>query len=107
MLEWVRFILFCVLLFLAACSLFMSVLGVNRFRFSLNRLHAASINDTLGILCIVLACAVRSGLNALTLKFLLVYLFMLITCPLGSHLISLLVYRSDENLTREAELWKK
>lgn len=107
MLEWIRFILFCALLLAAAVFLLASVAGVNRFRFSLNRLHAASINDTMGILCIVLACAVKSGLNALSLKFLLVYLFMLITCPLSGHLISLLVYRTDENISREAPLWKK
>ena len=84
-----------------------SIVGVNRFKFSLNRLHAASINDTMGILCIVLACMVKSGINALSLKFLLVYLFMLVTCPLSGHLISLLVYRTDENISREAPPWKK
>ena len=107
MFEWIRFILFCVLLLTAACFLIMSLIGVNRFRFSLNRLHAASINDTMGVLCIVLACAVKSGVNALSLKFLLVYLFMLITCPLSSHLISLLVYRTDETILREAPIWKQ
>ncbi|MBQ6645057.1 MAG: monovalent cation/H(+) antiporter subunit G [Clostridia bacterium] len=107
MLEWVRFVLFCALLLMAACFLFMSLIGVNRFRFSLNRLHAASVNDTMGVLCIVLACAVKSGLSALSLKFLMVYLFMLITCPLSSHLISLLVYRTDESISREAPLWKQ
>ena len=106
-LQWARFILFCALLLGAACFLLFSQVGVNRFGFSLNRLHAASINDTMGILCIVLACTVKSGVNALTLKFLLVYLFMLITCPLSSHLISLLVYRTDENLSKEASIWKK
>ena len=84
-----------------------SIVGVNRFKFSLNRLHAASINDTMGILCIVLACMVKSGINALSLKFLLVYLFMLVTCPLSGHLISLLVYRTDEHISREAPPWKK
>ena len=107
MLEWIRFVLFCALLLLAAVFLIMSVIGVNRFHFSFNRLHAASVNDTMGILCIVLACVVKSGLNALSLKFILVYLFMLITCPLSGHLISLLVYRTDENVSREAPIWKK
>ena len=107
MLEWGRFILFCILLLLAAFFLLMSLIGVNRFRFSLNRLHAASINDTMGILCIVLACIIKSGISALSFKFVLVYLFMLITCPLSSHLISLLVYRTDEAIGREAPLWKK
>ena len=107
MIEWVRFILFCALLLAAACFLMASVIGVNRFRFSLNRLHAASINDTMGILCIVLACVVKAGLGDLSLKFILVYLFMLITCPLSGHLISFLVYRTDDSVTREAPLWKK
>lgn len=106
MLEWFRFILFCLLLLMAAVFLLMSMIGVNRFGFSLNRLHAASVNDTMGILCIALACAVKSGISALSLKFLLVYLFMLITCPVSSHLISLLIYRTDEKISLEAPIWK-
>lgn len=107
MAEWLRFALFCALLLLAAFFLLMSVAGVNRFKFSLNRLHAASINDTMGVLCIALACVVKCGFDALSLKFILVYLFMLLTCPLSGHLIGLLVYRTDENTGKEAPLWKK
>ena len=107
MLDWIRFIVFCALLLAAAVFLISSIVGVNRFRFSLNRLHAASINDTMGILCIALACAVKSGVGFLSLKFALVYLFMLITCPLSGHLISLLVYRTDPDMDIEAKLWKK
>ncbi len=107
MLEWIRFVLFCLLLLAAALFLAAGLVGVNRFGFSLNRLHAASLNDTMGILMIVLACAVKSGVGFLSLKFALVYLFMLITCPLSGHLISLLVYRTDPRLEKEAEIWKK
>ena len=46
MLEWLRFILFTVLLALGAMFMLNAVIGVNRFGFSLNRLHAASIGDT-------------------------------------------------------------
>ena len=79
---------------------------MNRFGFSLNRLHAASIGDTMGLGCIVLACAVKVGFDAVTLKFLLVYAFMLLTSPMSGHLIGLLVYRTDRSISREAGIWK-
>ena len=107
MIEWIRFVLFCLMLLAAACFLVSGLIGVNRFKFSLNRIHAASLNDTMGILCLVVACVVKAGIGDLSLKFILIYLFMLITCPLSSHLISFLVYRTDESVSREAPVWKK
>ena len=107
MLEWLRFILFTVLLALGAMFMLNAVIGVNRFGFSLNRLHAASIGDTMGILCVVLACVVKAGFSLLSLKCLLVYLFMLLTCPMSGHLISLLIYRTDKSISSEAKKWKQ
>lgn len=104
--EVIRFILFCALLALGLGFMLSALIGVNRFGFSLNRLHAASIGDTMGLGCIVLACAVKAGLDAVTLKFLLVYAFMLLTSPMSGHLIGLLVYRTDRSISREAGIWK-
>ena len=105
--ESIRFVLFCILLSAGIILEFHALLGVNRFGFALSRLHAASIGDTLGLMCITLACVIKSGLNMLSLKFAFVFLFMLITSPMSSHLISLLVYRTDKEVGREAPIWKQ
>lgn len=106
MLEWIRFILFTLLLFAGIGFEIVSVIGVNRFRFSLNRLHAASIGDTMGLTCIVLACMLKAGISLLSLKFLLVLVFMMCTSPMSGHLISLLVYRTDPAIDKEAHIWR-
>lgn len=107
MLEAIRSFSF--ILFLAAGLIleFLSVFGVNRFHYSLNRLHSASIADTIGLLCIVIACVIRSSSIAAAIKFICVYLFMLLTCPISGHLISFLVYRTDPEVEKEAKPWKR
>ena len=106
MLEWLRFLLFCLLLVAGMGFMLSALIGVNRFGFSLNRLHAASVGDTMGLLCVTLACIVKAGFDAVMLKFILVYAFMLLSCPMSGHLIGLLVYRTDKNVSREAKIWK-
>ena len=106
MLEILQFIVFT--LFLTAglvCEVF-AVVGVNRFNYSINRLHPASIGDTLGVLFIVLASVVYDGFTLLSLKLVFVVIFMWMTCPLSGHLMSLLVYRTDSRLEKEAKSWK-
>ena len=107
MLEYIRFAFFAILLLAGLCFEIVAVIGVNRFGFSLNRLHAASIGDTMGLICIVLACVIKAGSITLALKLITVLLFMLLTCPMSSHLIALLVYRTDPSLEKEAQLWHK
>jgi len=105
MLEWVRFILFTALLFAGLGFEIVAVIGVNRFDYSLNRIHAASIGDTMGLTCIVLACMLKAGITFLSLKFLIVLIFMMLTGPMSGHLISLLVYRTDESFSKEVSIW--
>ena len=66
MLEYLRLILFAVLLVAGLFIELTALLGVNRFRFSLNRLHSAGMGDTLGLLLIGLAGAVYAGFTAVT-----------------------------------------
>ena len=50
MLDWIRFILTSLFLF-AALTIFISqFVGIHRFKYVLNRMHAAAMGDTLGLL---------------------------------------------------------
>ena len=89
-LEWIRF-------GLAACFLMASVfffltaaLGVNKrsFDFVLNRMHAAGIGDTMGLLCALLGVAAASGWGWHLTKLLFVAVFMWLTAPVSSHLLA-------------------
>ncbi len=84
----IRFILSALLMAAALFVLCTGVIGNWRFRYCLNRLHAASVNDTLGLLLSMASLAVASGFNFTTLKYLLIVILLWITSPLSSHLIA-------------------
>lgn len=105
MTEWIRFGAVALLLAAALILETFAVFGVNRFRYALNRLHAAAIGDTLCMMCAVLACIVYAGFGFLSFKLLLVVSFMWMTSPITGHLISYLIYVTDEKLDGEAQIW--
>ena len=99
-LEWIRFSITALLFAAGIFSLFVSILGTYRFRFALNRIHSAAICDTACMFFILVGLAVASGLNAGTLKILLVLSFMWFTSPVSSHMLTSLEYYTDEHLEK-------
>lgn len=63
-------------------------LGLLRFPDFFSRLHAAGVTDTLSALLIVLGLVLQSGISLLTLKLLLILLFLLFTTPTASHALA-------------------
>lgn len=55
MLELIRFVLSALFTLAGLFVLVSGVVGVFRFRYSMNRMHAAALGDTLGILCVLWA----------------------------------------------------
>lgn len=106
MLEYLRFALSAALM---ACGLFVlmvGVVGVYRFRYVLNRMHAAAMNDTLGILFVLLSLIVAEGATFTSLKLVLVILMLWITSPVSSHLVCRLEIMTNEHIEREMEVHK-
>ena len=106
MLEWIRFGAICALLLGALLLETLAIFGVNRFRYCLNRLHAAAIGDTLGLTAVIIAAILYIGFDFLSLKLMFVVFFLWMTSPISGHLISYLIYRTDEKLDREAKVWR-
>lgn len=106
MLEVIRFVFVALFLLAAIVLESFTIFGVNRFRFSLNRLHAAAIGDTLSISCVILAAVVYTGLELLSLKYFMILTLMWMTSPVSGHLISLLVVKTDDDIEKEAKVWK-
>lgn len=106
MLEVIRFVFVALFLLAAIVLESFTIFGVNRFRFSLNRLHAAAIGDTLSISCVILAAVVYTGLELLSLKYFMILSLMWMTSPVSGHLISLLVVKTDDDIEKEAKVWK-
>ena len=107
MLEYLRLGLFGVLLLSGLVIQLTALLGVNRFRFAVNRMHPAGMADTLGLLLMALAAVVYAGLDWITVKILFLVALFWITSPVCSHLIGRLVRETDEeHFEAEAKEWK-
>ena len=102
--EWIRFGL-AALCVLAGCfALLTAIVGLFRCDFSLNRLHAASIADTLGLSLLVLAVMLAVGLRPVLWKLLLMVILQWCTSPLSGHMLAQFEYRVNQNLEQHLEL---
>ena len=88
--AWIRFLLGTFCLGFGLFFIVSSVVGNYRFKFALNRMHAAALGDTLGLLGVVLGVCFYEGLNPTTAKLLAIIVLVWLTSPVSSHLIMLM-----------------
>ena len=100
MMEWLRFILTAVFLAAAFCSFLSAVVGVYRFDYVMNRMHAAGIGDTMGLFFVLLALGISAGSVFDVLKLALVAFFMWFTSPVSTHFMSQIEYFTNRDLYR-------
>lgn len=98
MMEWFRFAAFASCLLLGLVFMTLAVFGVNRFRHALNRMHAAAMGDTLGILFVFMGLIIMRGISMDSFKLFLVVLFFWIAAPVSGHMISRLEAMTNESL---------
>lgn len=96
--EWARFILAAVLMITGVVTMVLATFGVNRFHRALNRMHAAAMGDTLGILFVFLGLMAADGTLLGAAKLFLVVLFFWVASPVAGHMISRLEATTDEDL---------
>lgn len=95
--EWIRFFAGAALLLFGLGIFAIEMIGVFRFRYVLNRMHAAAMGDTLGIGFSLVGLMLMSGWNFTTLKLLLVIVFLWFSSPVSSHLIARLEVTTNED----------
>ena len=78
-----------------------------KFKYILNRMHAAAMGDTLGIGISMLGLIILSGFNFTSLKMALVVVFLWLASPVASHLISRLEVVTNEELEKDCEVEAK
>ena len=103
-LNWVRFILGLGMLLTGLGIFLLQIFGVFKFKYVLNRMHAAAMGDTLGIGVSLTGLILLSGLNFTSLKMALIMVFLWLASPVSSHLISRLEVVTNEHLAQECEL---
>ena len=75
MIDVIRLIACIILTGTGLCCLVSGVVGVFRFKYSLNRIHAAALLDTVGILLMLLGVIVATGFTMTSAKILIVIAF--------------------------------
>lgn len=100
MLAWIRFILSAVFMIIGLIAFASSVLGVFRFGFIMNRMHAAGIGDTLGVFCVVCSLVIGTGLSLDSLKLILVVAFLWFTSPTSSHFLAQIEFFTNKDPDR-------
>lgn len=95
--EWIRFLAGAIFLLIGMGIFVIEMIGVFRFRYVLNRMHAAAMGDTLGIGSCMVGLIIICGWNFTALKLLLIILFLWLSSPTSSHLIARLEVTTDED----------
>ncbi len=84
----IRNIISIILLAIGSFFFIIGFIGLNRFKDPFTRLHATTKCDTLGTGSIILAVVIYEGINFISLKLLLIILFVFIANPTTAHVIS-------------------
>lgn len=102
--EWLRFAIIALLLVASLLTAAISVAGVFKFKFILNRMHAAAICDSFVLLLAMLGVVVAYGFSIATVKVLLIVVLVWIASPVSGHLIARLEVTTDKHLSEECEV---
>ena len=98
--EWIRFWIVAAILMCGIIAFIMATVGVLRFGFVMNRMHASGIGDSLGLGCVVIAMIVAPGLNLASLKLLLLSTIEINTNPFIRRHVRII---SDESGTDDSK----
>ena len=77
-----------------------ATIGVFRFSHMLNRIHAASKCDTMGVLLVLSGLIVLSGWNMFSLKLALVIVFLWLSNPAARHLAARAEVKTNPELEK-------
>lgn len=97
----IREIFSSIFLIAGAFFMFVAALGLLRLPDLYTRMHAASKSISLGIGCLLLGVVIYFSTLLIMLKSIAVILFIFMTMPVASHMISRVAYR------RKVHIWEK
>lgn len=101
---WIRFIIGACLIAMGLGIFFVEIFGLFKFKYVLNRMHAAAMGDTLGLGSMILGLIVINGVNFVSLKLFCVILFLWIASPVASHLMAQMEVETNKDLNEYEEI---
>ena len=103
----IRFIIAAVLIMIGILIMVIQTFGVFKLSYALNRMHAAAMGESLGIMMIVLGMMVIYGISFASLKLLTVLVVFWFASPVCSHLLAKLEVSTNEQIEDECEVPKE
>ncbi len=104
--EWIKYGFSVLFMAIGLFTLLVSMFGIFKFKFAMNRMHFAALGDTLGLLSCLLSLIIYFGFSFVILKILLVVAFLWIASPVSSHLMTRLEATTNDELVDECEVRK-
>ena len=103
--EIFRFIVGAVFILAGLVVACIAVIGNYKFKFVLNRMHAAALNVTLGILFVLFGLIILNGWNFTSLKMFVLICFFWMASPVASHLLARLeITTNKQQVKKECEV---
>ena len=96
--EWIRFWIVAVILTAGILCFVLETVGIFRFGYVLNRMHAAGIGDSLGIFCVAAALFIAGGPSWEEAKALLLVFFLWFTSPVSTHFLGQVEFFNSHDL---------
>lgn len=78
--------------------------GLFKFDYILNRVHVAAKCDTLASLLVITGIIIYSGVSFLSLKLILVIVFLWLTNPVATHLVGQTEIITNKDIKKECEV---
>lgn len=105
--EVLRFILGIAFIIMGLLVFVIQLIGVFKFKYILNRMHAAGMGDTMGISLCLIGTIFLYGWGFTALKVALIIAFLWLASPVSSHLISRLEVTTNEELEKYCKVEKE
>lgn len=93
-----QFILGVICIVLGLVFYVLQFIGLFRFHYVLNQIHAAAIGDTLGLALTLLGVLCFYGFHMPSLKIILIIVVMWLTSPVSTHMVMKLEVFSKKNM---------
>ena len=107
MISWLGFVIGTFFIVLGLFVVVASVFGNYKFKYVLNRMHASAMQDTLGLLSILLGLMFYKSFDLNTFKLIFVVTFFWLTSPVCSHLLARMEASTNSTIDDEMEVISK
>ena len=105
--EALRLVLGIAFIIMGLLVFVIQLIGVYKFKYVLNRMHAAGMGDTMGLSLCMLGAIFLFGWSFTSLKVALIAAFLCLASPVSSHLISRLEVTTNEELENYCKIEKE